>query len=52
MAEIKQGSNKFYIGDDENNPQAQITFQPQVNFCSLLLYVIKVDSVLDVRTSK
>lgn len=29
MAEIKQGSNKFYISDDENNPQAQITFQPQ-----------------------
>ncbi|MDW3977819.1 GNAT family N-acetyltransferase [Staphylococcus saprophyticus] len=29
MAEIKQGTNKFYIGDDENNPQAQITFNQQ-----------------------
>lgn len=29
MAEIKQGTNKFYIGDDENNPQAEITFQSQ-----------------------
>lgn len=27
MAEIKQGTNKFYIGEDENNPQAQITFK-------------------------
>ncbi|MCG7338048.1 N-acetyltransferase [Staphylococcus sp. ACRSN] len=26
MAEIKQGTNKFYIGNDENNPQAEITF--------------------------
>ncbi|MGX5791393.1 GNAT family N-acetyltransferase [Staphylococcus equorum] len=29
MADIKQGTNKFYIGDDENNPQAQITFKQQ-----------------------
>ncbi|SCS37293.1 GNAT family N-acetyltransferase [Staphylococcus caeli] len=29
MAEIKQGKNKFYIGENENNPQAQITFQQQ-----------------------
>ena len=26
MAEIKQGNNKFYIGDNENDPQAQITY--------------------------
>ncbi|HLR19385.1 MAG TPA: GNAT family N-acetyltransferase [Staphylococcus sp.] len=29
MAEIKQGTNKFYIGEDENDPQAQITFKQQ-----------------------
>ena len=29
MAEIKQGTNKFYVGDNENNPQAEITFQKQ-----------------------
>lgn len=26
MAEIKQGNHKFYIGDNENDPQAQITY--------------------------
>lgn len=26
MAEIKQGNNKFYIGENENDPQAQITY--------------------------
>ena len=29
MAEIKQGTNKFYVGDNEDNPQAEITFQSQ-----------------------
>lgn len=28
MANIEVGNNKFYIGD-ENNPTAEITFQPQ-----------------------
>ena len=25
--EIKQGDHKFYVGEDENNPQAVITFK-------------------------
>ena len=25
--EIKQGENKFYIGDDENNALAEITYR-------------------------
>ncbi|MDU6732307.1 MAG: N-acetyltransferase, partial [Staphylococcus epidermidis] len=25
-AEIKQGDHKFYVGNDENNPKAVITF--------------------------
>lgn len=29
MAEIKQGTNKFYVGDNEDNPQAEISFQSQ-----------------------
>ncbi|ANZ34526.1 GNAT family N-acetyltransferase [Staphylococcus carnosus] len=28
MAEIKQGDNKFYIGDSEEQPEAEITFVP------------------------
>ena len=24
--EIKQGTNKFYVGEDENDPKAVITF--------------------------
>lgn len=28
MAEIKQGDNKFFVGDDEANPLAEITFKP------------------------
>ncbi|MBM6356828.1 GNAT family N-acetyltransferase [Staphylococcus epidermidis] len=27
VAEIKQGDHKFYVGDDENNPKAVITFK-------------------------
>ncbi|SFB15726.1 hypothetical protein SAMN04488072_108114 [Lentibacillus halodurans] len=27
MAEIKKGDHKFYIGDDEQNPKAEITFK-------------------------
>lgn len=26
--EIKQGNNKFYVGENENNPKAEITFVP------------------------
>lgn len=26
-AEIKQGDHKFYVGNDENNPKAVITFK-------------------------
>ncbi|WP_251942454.1 GNAT family N-acetyltransferase [Staphylococcus sp. Marseille-Q5304] len=29
MAEIVKGSNKFYIGDNEENPKAQITFEKE-----------------------
>ena len=29
MANIVQGTNKFYIGEDEENPLAEITFQPK-----------------------
>ncbi|MFD2760193.1 GNAT family N-acetyltransferase [Lentibacillus juripiscarius] len=29
--EIKKGDGKFYIGDDEQNPTAEITFKPQGN---------------------
>ena len=25
--EIKQGNNKFYVGEDENNPKAEITYK-------------------------
>ncbi len=28
MANIESGNNKFYIGEDENNPIAEITFKP------------------------
>lgn len=28
MANIVAGNNKFYIGEDENNPIAEITFKP------------------------
>jgi len=28
MANIVAGDNKFYIGEDENNPTAEITFKP------------------------
>lgn len=27
MSEILKGNNKFYIGEDENNPIAQITYK-------------------------
>jgi len=27
MAEIKKGDHKFYIGEDESNPVAQITYK-------------------------
>lgn len=27
MADIKKGDHKFYIGDDEQNPTAEITFK-------------------------
>jgi len=27
MADIKKGDHKFYIGDDEQNPKAEITFK-------------------------
>ncbi|HZW68243.1 MAG TPA: GNAT family N-acetyltransferase [Pseudogracilibacillus sp.] len=29
MSEIKKGNHKFYIGEDENNPIAQITYKDQ-----------------------
>ena len=29
--EIKQGDHKFYVGEDENNPQAVITFKVDNN---------------------
>jgi uncharacterized protein len=29
MEEIKTGNNKFYIGEDEENPIAEITFVPE-----------------------
>ena len=32
--EIKQGENKFYIGDDENNALAEITY----HFAMVQLY--------------
>lgn len=28
MIEVKKGSNKFYIGDSEDNPLAEMTFVP------------------------
>ncbi|MFC4556769.1 GNAT family N-acetyltransferase [Virgibacillus kekensis] len=28
MIEIKKGDNKFYAGEDEQDPKAEITFQP------------------------
>ncbi|TMN22804.1 GNAT family N-acetyltransferase [Lentibacillus cibarius] len=28
MMDIKKGNGKFYIGDDEQNPTAEITFKP------------------------
>jgi uncharacterized protein len=27
MSEIKHGQNKFFVGEDENNPTAEITYQ-------------------------
>ncbi|TFJ91298.1 GNAT family N-acetyltransferase [Lentibacillus salicampi] len=27
MADIKKGDHKFYIGDDEQNPKAEITYK-------------------------
>lgn len=29
--EIKQGTNKFYVGEDENDPKAVITFKTAEN---------------------
>lgn len=29
MANIVAGNNKFYMGEDEENPMAEITFKPQ-----------------------
>ncbi|MDN6260632.1 MAG: hypothetical protein L0J21_02710 [Staphylococcus simulans] len=28
MTEVKHGHNKFYVGQDENNYQAQMTYVP------------------------
>lgn len=29
MADIHRGTNKFYIGEDEQQPMAELTFKPQ-----------------------
>ncbi|HHU23955.1 MAG: GNAT family N-acetyltransferase [Bacilli bacterium] len=31
--EIKAGKNKFFLGDDEHNPLAEICFTPNENNC-------------------
>ena len=36
--EIKQGDHKFYVGEDENNPQAVITFK-EVTTTKLILII-------------
>ena len=38
--EIKQGDHKFYVGEDENNPQAVITFKEVITMKSILTILV------------
>ena len=38
MAEIKHGHNKFYVGDSEENPDAEMTYVPTGKDKICLLY--------------